>query len=70
MLKLQSDFLKGLNLKDIDIVADKGYYSFGLFSLMKSKNNNLIVPPKNYGKKSVHIIVHWDEIFIKFLWKW
>ncbi len=52
--KVAKRLFKRFKFEDIDIVADKGYYSFGLFSLMKSKNNNLIVPPKNYGKKCLH----------------
>jgi len=52
--KVAKRLFKRFKFKDIDIVADKGYYSFELFSLMKSKNNNLIVPPKNYGKKCSH----------------
>ncbi len=52
--KVAKRLFKRFKFEDIDIVADKGYYSFGLFSLMKSKNNNLVVPPKNYGKKCSH----------------
>lgn len=52
--KVAKRLFKRFKFKDIDIVADKGYYSFELFDLMKSKNNNLIVPPKKYGKKCLH----------------
>lgn len=52
--KVARRLFKRFKFQDIDIVADKGYYSFGLFNLMKLKNNNLIVPPKNYGKKCLH----------------
>lgn len=52
--KVAKRLFKRLKYVDVDIVADKGYYSFGLFSLMKLNNNNLIVPPKNYGKKCLH----------------
>lgn len=41
-------------LKNLIVLADKGYYWFDLFDLLKSKNNILVVPPKNYGTKCLH----------------
>lgn len=41
-------------LRNLIILADKGYYWFDLFDLAKSKNNILVVPPKNYGNKCLH----------------
>ena len=52
--KVAKRLFKRFKFNGVDIVADKGYYSFDLFDLMKSKNNNLIVPPKNYGNKCLH----------------
>ena len=37
--------------KDLIVLADKGYYWFDLFNLIKSKGGTLVVPPKNYGLK-------------------
>ena len=31
------------------VLADKGYYWFDLFNLIKSRGGTLVVPPKNYG---------------------
>lgn len=42
------------NLKNFLILADKGYYWFKLYNLIKEKEGILIVPPKNYGKKCLH----------------
>ena len=36
-------------LRDLIVLADKGYYWFDLFNLLKAKNLSLVVPPKNYG---------------------
>jgi len=52
--KVAWQLFKRSKLKEIDILADKGYYWFDLFDLAKSKNNKLIVPPKNYGTKCLH----------------
>ena len=45
---------KRFNLKHLKILGDKGYYWFKLSKLLNSKNNILIVPPKNYGLKCIH----------------
>lgn len=52
--KVAWQLFKRTKFKDIDILADKGYYWFDLFYLAKIKNNKLIVPPKNYGNKCLH----------------
>ncbi len=46
--------IKRLKFKNIVIVVDKGYFDFGLFDLVKSQNNQLIFPPKNFGGKCKH----------------
>lgn len=38
-------------LENLYVLADKAYWWFELFKLLKSKNNILVVPPKNYGSK-------------------
>jgi len=45
---------KRFKLKNLIILADKGYYWFDLSNLLKRKNCTLVVPPKNYGVKFVH----------------
>jgi len=45
---------KRFKFKNINIITDKGHYFFGLFSLIKLKNNNLIISSKNYDKKCLH----------------
>ena len=52
--KVAWQLFKRSKLKEIDILADKGYYWFDLFDLAKSNKNKLIVPPKNYGKKCLN----------------
>jgi len=52
--KVAWQLFKRTKFKNIDILADKGYYWFDLFYLAKRKNNKLIVPPKNYGTKCLH----------------
>lgn len=52
--KVAWQLFKRTKFKNIDILADKGYYWFDLFYLAKIKNNKLIVPPKNYGTKCLH----------------
>jgi len=52
--KVAWQLFKRFRYKNLDILADKGYYWFDLFDLAKSKNNKLIVPPKNYGTKCLH----------------
>ncbi|MFP4401955.1 MAG: transposase [Candidatus Nanoarchaeia archaeon] len=41
-------------LKNVLILADKGYYWFKLHRLIKQKRGILVVPPKNYGKNCLH----------------
>ncbi len=45
---------KRFKLKNLIILADKGYYWFKLANLANFKGNTLVVPPKNYGTKIVH----------------
>jgi len=45
---------KRFKLKNVIIVADKGYFCFDLFKQVKSKNNYLLFPPKNFGGKCKH----------------
>ncbi len=45
---------KRFKLKNLIILADKGYYWFKLANLANLKKNTLVVPPKNYGTKMVH----------------
>lgn len=45
---------KRFKLKNLKILADKGYYWFKLSQLLNSKTNTLVVPPKNYGLNCVH----------------
>ena len=45
---------KRLKYRKVKILADKGYYSYKLFKLIKKLSGELIVPLKNYGKKCVH----------------
>lgn len=45
---------KRFRFKNVVIVADKGYFDYGLFKLMKFKNNYLLFPPKNFGGKCRH----------------
>lgn len=52
--KVAWQLFKRTKFKNIDILADKGYYWFDLFYLAKIRNNKLIVPPKNYGTKCLH----------------
>jgi hypothetical protein len=37
-------------LKNLIVLADKGYYWLDLFDFLRRKNNSLVVPPKEYGK--------------------
>jgi len=46
--------LKRFKFKNVVIVADKGYFDFGLINLVEIQNNNLIFPPKNFGGKCKH----------------
>ena len=50
--KVAKQLFKRFKFTDVNIVADKGYYSFDLFDLARSKRNKLIVPPKNYGSSA------------------
>jgi len=45
---------KRLKLKNVVIVADKGYFDFNIFKYMELKNNYLLFPPKNFGGKCKH----------------
>lgn len=53
---LRESLLKYLNFKDRQywLFADKGYYSYILYYILKSRNINFVVPPKNYGSKFKH----------------
>ena len=62
---------KRFKFKNVVIVADKGYFDYGLFKLMKLKNNYLLFPPKNYSGKCRHnnilrrnIKEHYHKLFI------
>ena len=46
--------LKRFKFRNIIIVADKGYFCFESFELVKQMNNYLLFPPKNYGEKTQH----------------
>ena len=46
--------LKKIKLKKCKILADKGYPNYDFIELMKTKQNNFISPPKNYGEKCRH----------------
>lgn len=46
--------LKRFKFRNVVIVADKGYFDFGLFKLAKIQNNHLLFPPKNFGGKCKH----------------
>jgi hypothetical protein len=50
--KIAKRLFMRLIYKNIYVVADKGYYSFYLYELLKMKNITLIVPPKKYGTNS------------------
>lgn len=52
--KVAWQLFKRFRLKNITILADKGYYFFDLYQLSNSKGGTLVVPPKNYGKKCIH----------------
>lgn len=45
---------KRFKFKFVVIVGDKGYFDYGLFRLMESKNNYFLFPPKNFGGKCIH----------------
>jgi len=46
--------LKKIKFKKCKVLADKGYPDYNLIELMKTKQNNFISPPKNYGEKCRH----------------
>ena len=46
--------LKKTELKKCKILADKGYPNYDFIELMKTRQNNFISPPKNYGEKCRH----------------
>jgi len=46
--------LKRFKFKNVIIVADRGYFDFGLFDLVKNQNNYLLFPPKNFRGKCKH----------------
>lgn len=53
-MKVAWQLFNRFNLKHLKVLADKGYYWFELSKLLNSKDNILVVPPKNYGSKCVH----------------
>lgn len=53
-------------LENIVIVADKGYFDYGLFRLMELKNNYLLFPPKNFGGKCIHNNLIYRKITINY----
>jgi len=57
---------KRFMLENIVIVADKRYFDYGLFRLMKAKNNYLLFPPKNFGGKCIHNNLIYREIRINY----
>ena len=46
--------LKKIKFKRCKILADKGYPNYDFIDLSKTKQNNFISPPKNYGEKCRH----------------
>lgn len=60
LMKQQQDspvgkrLFKRFKFKNIIIVADKGYFCFESFELVRQMKNYLLFPPKNYGEKTQH----------------
>ena len=46
--------LKKIKFWRVKILADKGYPNYDFIGLSKTKQNNFISPPKNYGRKCRH----------------
>jgi len=46
--------LKKIKFKQCKILADKGYPNYDFIETAKTKQNNFISPPKNYGEKCKH----------------
>src|SRR3989344_1237840 len=46
--------LKKIKFRKCKILADKGYPNYDFIDVMKTKQNNFISPPKNYGGKCRH----------------
>lgn len=46
--------LKKVKFKGCKILADKGYPNYNFIEMLKTKKNNFISPPKNYGEKCRH----------------
>src|SRR3989344_1780041 len=46
--------LKKIKLRRCKILADKGYPNYDFIEMSKTKQNNFISPPKNYGGKCKH----------------
>jgi len=57
---------KRFKFEKVVIVADKGYFDYGLFNLMMDTNNQLIFPPKNFGGKCVHNNIIYRKIKINY----
>ena len=53
-LPIAWQLIKRLKLKNIILVADKGYFDFSLYNYSKSKNIHLLFPPKNFKGKCKH----------------
>jgi hypothetical protein len=43
--------LKKIKFRQCKILADKGYPNYDFIEMSKTKQNNFISPPKNYGEK-------------------
>ena len=46
--------LKKIKFRKCKILADKGYPDYDFIEMSKTKQNNFISPPKNYGEKCRH----------------
>ena len=46
--------LKKIKIRRCKILADKGYPKYDFIDISKTKENNFISPPKNYGGKCRH----------------
>ena len=53
-MKVAWQLFNRFKLKNLLVLADKGYYWFDLSKLLNTKNCTLVVPPKDYGTKIVH----------------
>ena len=58
--------IKRLKFENVVIVADKGYFDFKLFNYVKSQNNYLLFPPKNFGGKCKHNNILHNQIKVNY----